>query len=351
MHNAVKQLKKLAGVLQKRGDYDESAKVYNEALMVRQGRVDEKCHEEVLDILNCLADVYRHNGEIASALQCVNNLQHMCVDNEEAKDNMFKNMLKRSELLVMTEDYTSAMADATSALEMANSEGFEYNQRLLRRAAATEQVARILEARKHLHDAVIWHKRCQSIRSLVLSETHKLALKSTRQIANIYCKEGEHDIAKEMYKEMRDKLVEKHGVEHSSMADLLDDLGCVYAELKDISGAIKCHKKALQIRIKCHAAASTPASTTSSSSDLAVTLEKLARLYLKTNRSQGIYYFSETLTALRQSHFCPRHPAVIRTIHEMTTYKHDEDELESTSVFLQLSKWNGIGSDVCEDLS
>lgn len=328
------QLKKNGEVLQKRGDYGESTAAYSEALRIRHESKQENSHKEVLCLLHSLADVYRHNGEFAAGLECLDVLTRIYEKEEESKELFFMNTLKISELHVVKKEYTQAMDVATSALDMVNSQGLEYNERLLNRAIATEQIARILVAQAQFHDAILWHKRAHSIRSEILPETHELVLKSMTQIARIYRKQGEYNKAKALFKEMRDKLMKKHGIEHASMADLLDDLGCVYSEQKDFSSALRCHKKALEIRRTCRKEGDQV------HSDIAITLEKIAILCLNRDRILAMKLFSEALYVLRQNHFCRQHPVVIRIIREMSTFDHEEDAVESTSVYMQLTKWN-----------
>lgn len=312
------QLRKIAAVLQKRGDYRKSATRYNEALKIMRETRDETSHKEVVSLLTSLVEVFSSCGQIAAGLWSLDLLIQVLKHREESKELLFSTILKKVDLYIAKEEYVRAMEVATDALDMVNSQGLEYNEMLLNRANATEQIAKILVAQAQFHDAIVWHKRALSIRSEILPRTHQLVQKSMTQIAHVYCTQGDYDRAKVMFKDMRNWLVSDYGVENSTMADLLDELGSVYSGQKDLSGALRCHQKSLEIRRICQ---------NPSHSDFAITLEKIALLCLKKDRVLAMKYFSEALHVLRKNHYCRQHPSVIRIIREMTFAEEEGDTI------------------------
>lgn len=219
------------------------------------------------------------------------------------------------------------MSEATSALEISKGNGFEHSEGLLLRASATEQVAKVLEAQSKYDDAILWHKNAHTMRSSALSVSHPLVLQSAKCIAHIYCKRGEYDRAKTLFKDMRDKVIKTIGLEeHIRVADILDELGLVYSNQDNVSAAIKYHQRALEIRKAC---------ISSLGLDGAETLGYIACLQLeKGNRLEAMTHFSEALAVLLKNHCSSSHPLVIKTIRSMTAFDHVEDELESISVKL-----------------
>jgi len=310
-------LSKIGTVLQKRGNFNESALAYSEALAIRQGAKQIKdADEEIIYLRNSLFQVYKETGDYATAMQYLHLLTET-FKTKKTKGPLFKLTLEKSEIYILSKKCALAMDAATESLELANSHGSDYNERLLSRAVATEQIGKVLEAQCCLEEAILWHKRAHAARFSILSENHDMVLRSAKQIANIYLKQGELEKAKTLFKEIRDKLVTTKGIENNSVADLLDDIGMVYSKQKNFSIAMKCHKKALHIRRKCHPLLL--------AKDGAKTLDHVACLLLKEGRRfDAMNYFSEALDVLRKNHCCKKHPLVISTIRHMT-------EIESTS--------------------
>ena len=298
------QLEKLGGVLQKRGDYRESVMAFGEALTVRQGCQQDCSHSEVLSLLDSLSQAYQDNGEYTSALQCTDDLVRYYNREEGASQLLLKAIIRTSQLYILNNDCTLAMNTATDALDMANSHGLG--------ADAAEQMAKVLEAQTNLDEAMLWHERAYSLRSSFLAPSHDLVTKSAKEMARLACKQGEYDKAKTLFKEIRDAMVKEYGgVEHPSVASLLDDLGCVYSEQEAFTMAMKCHMKALAIRKRCQ--------NNGRHSDAAVTMDKIAIIHLKAGRrSEAMEFFGEALSVLRNNHFCQSHPLVQSTIRDMS---------------------------------
>ena len=320
-------LQKIARVLQKRGNYRECELAYSEALAIRQGAKQSDTDKDIISLQLSLLQVHKESGDYVAAMKCLDVLMEACKKEEiTKKTKLFKLTLEKSEIYIQAEKYDLAMSAATDSLELTNFQGANYNERLLSRAVSTEQIAKVLQAQCSLEEAILWHKRAHTIRSSILPETHELILHSTKQIAWIYLKQKKVEKAKTLFKEIRDKLIIAYGIEHESVADLLDDIGDVYSQQKNFSIAIKCHKKALDIRRKC---------APSLHKDGAKTLDKIACILLKKGRKiDAMNYFSEALDVLRKSHCCKKDPMVVSTVRHMTSFDHREDEIESTSVFM-----------------
>ena len=313
-------LEKLGAVLQKRGNYTVSSKNLVQALKIRRMSEHDIKHEEILHLLSSLARVNKESGEYATALQHIDSILKY-EDISASQSSLFEITLLKSEIHVLREEYSLAMDAATNALDLANLQGLDYNERLLSRATATDQIAKVLEAQRNFDDAMLWHKRAYSVRCSILSEKHELTSSSAKNIARIFRKQGEFDKAKTLFKEIRDKLIDVYGVEHPSVADLLDDLGNVYTEQKTFATALRCHEKALEIRRRCQQDGGHP--------DAGVTMTKIGALLLRKDRFRAMKFFSEALDVFRRNHFCQRHPLVLATIRDMTAFDHGEDALES----------------------
>jgi pentatricopeptide repeat protein len=319
-------LKKLGRVLQRRGNYKESVLTYSEALLIRQECQQDNTATEVAQLLQHLSEVCREIGDYESALQHVKSLEKY-FKKRDSRATLVKILIEKSKILSLQKKYALSMNAATSALDIANGNGFEHSEGPLLRASATEQVAKVLEAQYKYDDAILWHKKAHTIRSSALSISHPLVLQSAKCIAQIYCSRGEYDRAKTLFKEMRDKVIGTRGLEeHVSVADILDELGLIYSDQKNFSAALKYHKRALEIRRVC-----SPSMILGG----VETLGHVACLQLETgNRLEAMTHFSEALDVLRKNHCCSSHPLVIKTIRNMTAFDHVEDELESISVKL-----------------
>ena len=317
-------LSKIGTVLHKRGNFNESALAYSEALAIRQGEPQiEDADKEIFYLKNALFQVYKETGDYAAAMKYLDLLTETYA-NKKTKGPIFKLTLEKSKICILTKKFALAMNAATESLELADSQGSDHNERMLSRAVAMEQIGKVLEAQCCLDMAILWYKRAHAARSSILPENHDTVLRSTKQIANIYLKQGKLEEAKTLFKEIRDKLVTTKGIESKSVADLLDDLGMVYSKQKDFSTAMKCHKKALDIRRKCHPLLL--------AKDGVKTLDRVACLLLKQGkRFAAMKYFSEALDVLRKNHCCKNHPLVISTVRHMTSIEYHENEIESTS--------------------
>lgn len=273
---------------------------------------------------NALFHVYNETGNYAAAMKYLDLLTETYT-HKKTKGPLFKLTLEKSEIFILTKKWALAMNAATESLELADSQGSDHNERMLSRAVAMEQIGKVLEAQCCLDMAILWLKRTRTARSSILPENHDTVLRSTKQIANIYLKQGKLERAKTLFKEIRDKLVTTKGIESKSVADLLDDLGMVYSKQKDFSTAMKCHQKALDIRRKCHPLLLL-------AKDGVKTLDRVACLLLKQGkRFAAMKYFSEALDALRKNYCSKNHPLVISTVRHMTSIIYHGNEIESTS--------------------
>mmetsp|Transcript_6027 Transcript_6027/g.11426 ORF Transcript_6027/g.11426 Transcript_6027/m.11426 type:complete len:529 (+) Transcript_6027:194-1780(+) len=318
-------LKKLGRVLQRRGNYKESALTYSEALSIWQENQQDKTSVEDTQLLQNISEVYAEIRDYETTLQHIKTLEKY-FKKKESKVPLVKVLIEKSNILTLQKKYVLAMNAATSALDIVNENGFEHNEGPLSRASAAEQVAKVLEAEFKYDDALLWHKQAHIIRSSSLPISHPLVLQSAKYIAQIYCNIREYDEAKYLLKEMRDRVIEANGLEeHVSVANILDQIGLIYVDQKNYSAATKYHKRALEIRRICN--------PSTMGLDGVETLGYVASLLLeKGNRHEAMTYFSEALSVLRKNHCCSSHPLVIKTIRNMTDFDHVEDELESISV-------------------
>jgi tetratricopeptide (TPR) repeat protein len=311
-------LKKVGVVMHQRGDFNGSRDSFCEALKIRGELKQENGSTEILSLLNNLAEVHKCNGEYAAGLECLECVTRI-YENKDEIEPVLMLTLKKSEFYVDNKEYGKAMDVATAALIMVNSQSLEYQERLLTRALITEQIAKIFEAQTKFYDAVLWHRRAHSIRSKLLPDTDELVLECIMHIADIFRKQGNFKGAKVLYKDVRNKLVEKHGVEHIAIADVLDDLGSVYSDQRNTASALNYHMKALEIRRRCKEIGDRETVGAAS------TMGKIATLCMQRDRILAMKYFSESLNILRQNHLCPKHPTVIQTIRAMTTFEQEED--------------------------
>ncbi len=318
----------MADILKRRGSFKEAATSYSEALTMRQAAQQDGDHEEVLTIMDSLSQAYEGNKEYAAAIQCVDVLlQYYRKPSNGTNGRLFKMILRKSHLHVRKEDCDTGMKFAMEALELSKVRKENENIHPLQKAEAMEQIANVFEKQVKLDQAIAWQNKVFLARSSILAESDELVAKTANAIAKIYCKQGEFDKAKALLKGNRDKLIQIYGVNHRIVASIFETLGDLYLEQKVFTMALKCYLKTLEIRKKI--------SHDEQTIDAAVAMKKIGIVLLKKGRrGEAMTYFSQTLDALRRCHFCRSHPLVVETIHDMAAFEHDEDELESTSVFI-----------------
>ena len=317
-------MQKLGKIQNWRGNYIDCISSYNEALRLRQANLQDASHPGITLLLSLLMEVYILNERFESALQCLSSIslsyrEFMGPHNEK----VIELLIKKSHIHTLMEKYSTAMAFAMEALTLCKQCHEDSNQ--LIRALAFEEIAFVYEKQIKLLKAIEWHKKAFNLRVSILEHSDPLVTKSAVRIAETHCLRGEYKHAKSILKESRNTCRLAFGLEHSSVADILDKLGSVYFEQKAFNSAIKHHMKAIEIRKQC--THNWHAEVADSMHCIGVALSRKGR------RSEAMDHFSSALQMYRVAHYTTSHPKVIKTIKGMTDFSHIEDELETSTVF------------------
>ena len=279
----------------------------------------DQTHPIVTTLLKSLADSYTAGENYTAASKCLQMLTSQ-VSNKN---------LKAAELLIQIlsvycsmENLDTVMRFAILAVEeTSKDDSADDLTHSLGKASAMEQVENVYKTRIKLLDAMEWYKKAFSFRISALSGDHPLVTHSAIQIANVHRLCGKYEHAKSIYGEIMG-----NGIQHPSFSIILDNIGEIFFEQKEYNAAIKQHMTAIQIRRKCLNVTGNPESADGMSS--------IGLALLKKNRKrEAMDHFTLALKMYQESHFCPHHPSVIRTIRNMTDFDHGEDDLETTSIF------------------
>jgi len=317
---------KLGNVTRERGNAKESMGAYSEALKLRKAANQDSSHPAVLDLLMSMAKVHLLADDFVTSLRYLDELLKINVDVVGMNNsNVIDLMLQISRVYLLAENYDDAMKIAKETVSMITQCDEKTSEHILKKACTFEQVADVYEKKIELMHAITWHEKALNLRSSILEKHHDLVVKSQTKIAHIYVLRGEFDQAFSIYKVQRDTLINSLGV-HPSVATLLDTIGTEYSEQHKFNAAIKHHMKSIEIQRSYQDVSSSPG-IASSMCHIGVALLQ------KQRRSEAMHHFSLALQMYREAHYSAFHPCVVKAIRNMTSFDHDEDDLESTSVF------------------
>ena len=325
-------LQKLGKIQHLRGNYIDCISAYNEALRLRQANLQDSSHPGIILLLSLLMEAYILIERFQSALQCLSAIlfsykEFMGPHNEK----VIELLIKKCHIHTLMGKHSAAMAFAMEALTLCKECDKDKDSSQLIRALAFEEIAFVYEKQIKLLKAIEWHKKAFNLRISILEHSDPLVTKSAVNIAETHCLRGEFQHAKSILKESRNKCRLAFGLEHSSVADILDKLGSVYFEQKAFNSAIKHHMKAIEIRKQC--THNWHAEVADSMYCIGVALSRKGR------RREAMDHFSSVLQMYRMAHYTSSHPKVITTIRSMTDFRHIEDELETSTVFSSGTKF------------
>lgn len=235
----------MGNVNEKEGKYAEAEKFYNGSLEIYQGRPEEKNGENVIELMNNVADIWQKQGKYKEALGLYGKalaaaekrsgpksiLTARCLGNMGSVNDILGNFEEAEKLYARTYEIFRA----------------NYGDTHTEMAILLNNMAAICESKGQLDKAEDYYIRCLEMKEKLYGKEHDSLAVTLNNLGYIYSDEQKFDKAEEAWTRALSIWKNKFGEEHPYVALGYYNMGRVCKQKKDYPGSEANYLKALAI--------------------------------------------------------------------------------------------------------